>query len=92
MELAFWCVGDPMAPSPSSHPICHLSHIAGPAAGSRTAVWLCEYPYRTIRAAGPTIECADCPVWRDLVKARMARMSVSQELGADSSLQGVFAF
>jgi len=28
------------------------------------AVWICEYPYRTMRMAGPSSECGDCPVWR----------------------------
>lgn len=24
-------------------------------------VWICEYPYRTVRLTGPGAECADCP-------------------------------
>ena len=31
-----------------------------------TAVWICEYPYRTIRLQGPSSDCGDCPVWRDM--------------------------
>ncbi len=35
---------------------CHWSLLTGPA-GARTVVWICEYPYRTIR----TTPCEDCP-------------------------------
>ncbi|HYN06112.1 MAG TPA: hypothetical protein VES67_01860 [Vicinamibacterales bacterium] len=39
---------------------CHWSHIEGPAhhgRPSRTLVWICEHPYRTMR----TKPCEDCP-------------------------------
>jgi hypothetical protein len=77
-----------------SHPICHLSHIAGPASGSRTAVWVCEYPYRTIRMAGPSIECGDCPVWQELLRTRADRQPPIAEPGlvSDHSYQGVLGF
>jgi hypothetical protein len=35
---------------------CHWSTLTGPG-GARTVVWICEYPYRTIR----TTPCEDCP-------------------------------
>jgi hypothetical protein len=38
-----------------------------------TAVWICEYPYRTIRATGPSEDCSDCPVWRDMQRTRRSR-------------------
>jgi hypothetical protein len=52
------------------HPVCHMGHVPGPAAGHATAVWICEYPYRTMRLAGPSADCGDCPVWRELEDAR----------------------
>ena len=54
-------------------PQCHLEYVAGPrgaAAGGRTAVWICEYPYHTMRLAGPSAECEDCPVWQELQRSR----------------------
>ena len=49
-------------------PSCHLSHISGPAAAApRTAVWICEYPYRTMRLDGPSSEeCGECPVFQSM--------------------------
>jgi hypothetical protein len=35
------------------------------------AVWICEYPYPTMRLHGPSSDCAGCPVWRDMEQARM---------------------
>ena len=35
-----------------------------------TPVWICEYPYRTIRVEGPSEDCADCPVWRQMQRLR----------------------
>jgi hypothetical protein len=52
---------------------CHWEHISGSLYAenpSTPAVWICEYPYRTLRAEGPSEECAGCPVWEELVKAR----------------------
>jgi hypothetical protein len=34
------------------------------------AVWICEYPYRTMRAAGPGEECDGCPIWEALRRHR----------------------
>ena len=39
---------------------CHWDYVSGPNRGSaapRTMVWICEYPYRTVRLDGP---CEDC--------------------------------
>jgi hypothetical protein len=49
--------------------LCHWERIEGgpgrtPAEGS--LFWICEHPYRTIRAEGPTEDCAGCPVWEAL--------------------------
>jgi hypothetical protein len=32
----------------------------------RTRVWICEYPYRTMRAAGPCSDCEHCKLARDV--------------------------
>lgn len=48
---------------------CHLGYIQRPGSNGRsqaTAVWICEYPYRTTRVQGPSSECGECPVWRDM--------------------------
>ena len=36
---------------------CHWSLVTGPSGNSRTVVWICEYPYRTMRST----PCEDCP-------------------------------
>lgn len=39
---------------------CHWDYVPGPhrnGAATRLMVWICEYPYRTIRADGPCAEC-----------------------------------
>jgi hypothetical protein len=39
---------------------CHWDYVRGPNRGTaapRTMVWICEYPYRTVRLDGP---CDDC--------------------------------
>ena len=47
------------------NPPCHLAHLPGPRGqATHTAVWICEYPYPTMRSSGPSAECGDCPVWR----------------------------
>ena len=51
-------------------PACHLAHIAAPQRNSSTAIWICEYPYRTMRATGPSSECGDCPVWQAMLRRR----------------------
>ena len=55
------------------HPLCHLEYMTGPgraAVGSRTAVWICEYPYHTMRLNGPSSECEGCPVWKEMQRNR----------------------
>jgi hypothetical protein len=58
--------------APPAYPQCHPGQVArpGPHGQVPTAVWICEYPYRTIRLAGPSEDCADCPVWRNMQKIR----------------------
>lgn len=50
---------------------CHWDYVCGPNRGGaapRTMVWICEYPYRTVRLDGPCDDCkcednlADCVV------------------------------
>ena len=60
-----------------SFPACHLAHVAGPERRSSTAVWICEYPYRTMRASGPSSDCGDCPVWQAMLRRRAAEKSAS---------------
>ena len=51
---------------------CHLTYVHGSDPSEpATAVWVCEYPYRTLRLHGPSQECDDCPVWRELQRARL---------------------
>ena len=43
---------------------CHWSQIDGPSRKGRTTkttVWVCEHPYRTLRTSGPGPECEGCP-------------------------------
>jgi hypothetical protein len=40
-----------------------------------TSVWICEYPYPTMRLSGPSAECGDCPVWAEIQHARDAVMA-----------------
>ncbi len=68
-----------------SVPSCHLTYLPGSnRSGRPTAVWVCEYPYRTMRLEGPSRDCEDCPVWREMQRARSeavaahARAEVSQ--------------
>ncbi len=65
-----------------SRPSCHLSHVSGPIGPGRaaTAVWICEYPYRTIRLAGPSSDCSDCPVWQAMQEEREAAASAEAEV------------
>ncbi|MEO7892372.1 MAG: hypothetical protein ABIW19_20475 [Vicinamibacterales bacterium] len=77
---------------------CHLAYISGPIrSDDRTAVWICEYPYRTMRMAGPSADCGDCPIWQDMqrVKAGVAAAAVSAHAYDDADegvTQGVLAF
>jgi hypothetical protein len=57
---------------PAAHPPCHLTYLPGSDRTAQpTAVWVCEYPYRTMRLDGPSRECEDCPVWRERQRARL---------------------
>ena len=43
-------------------PNCHWGFISGPqrrGRGTRSLVWICEYPYRTIRST-PSDDCEGC--------------------------------
>jgi len=45
------------------HRTCHWGHIDGPqhnGRATRMCVWICEYPYRTIRTSGPDPDCEGC--------------------------------
>jgi hypothetical protein len=57
-------------------PQCHAGHVSRPSPGGGpsilTAVWICEYPYRTVRPQGPSADCGDCPVWRAMEQRRHA--------------------
>ena len=46
-------------------PSCHPGQIPCGEGGRTAAVWICEYPYRTIRQEGPSSDCAGCPVWEE---------------------------
>ena len=55
------------------HPQCHPGQVSRPGPDGRTcltAVWVCEYPYRTLRTEGPSADCAGCPVWTRMERAR----------------------
>jgi len=55
----------------STTPDCHLTYLHGSERSEPpTAVWVCEYPYRTLRLNGPSRECDDCPVWRERQRTR----------------------
>jgi len=43
---------------------CHWSLVTGPSGRSRTVVWICEYPYRTMRSR-PCEDCPGCPTASD---------------------------
>jgi len=51
-------------PSPATQPwACHWGYVNGPSNNgrrARTLVWICEYPYRTIRLSGPSNDCEGC--------------------------------
>ena len=44
---------------------CRWEEIQGARVKGRvttTKIWICEYPYRTMRRNGPSDDCSDCPV------------------------------
>jgi hypothetical protein len=52
---------------------CHWAHIAGPLGSrrhARSTVWICEYPYPTMRDEGPSEDCEGCPTWEKMQRAR----------------------
>jgi hypothetical protein len=60
-------------PLRASYPRCHPGEVRRPGPDGQliaTAVWICEYPYRTIRLEGPSSDCSDCPVWHGIQQCR----------------------
>jgi hypothetical protein len=60
-------------PLRASYPRCHPGQVMRPGPAGQaiaTAVWICEYPYRTIRLQGPSSDCSDCPVWHGIQQCR----------------------
>lgn len=51
-------------------PTCHLTHLPVGDGRRSAAVWVCEYPYRSLRASGPSSDCAECPVWQQMQHER----------------------
>jgi hypothetical protein len=48
---------------------CRWEEIQGGRVKGRvtsTKIWICEYPYRTMRRNGPSEDCTDCPVYHAL--------------------------
>jgi hypothetical protein len=70
------CVMVPLRQMPRTsptYPQCHAGQIPRPGPNGSpvlTHVWICEYPYRTTRAHGPSNDCGDCPVWCDMQRNR----------------------
>ena len=58
-------------PRVSQIPMCRLGHVSR-RGSAPTAVWICEYPYRTMRLSGPSSDCGDCPVWRQMQREQRA--------------------
>jgi hypothetical protein len=55
-----------MPVSSTANHICHWDYVPGPMLDGRqvrTMLFICEYPYRTLRTTGPSEECEGCPVW-----------------------------
>ena len=59
----------------ASHPYtCHWGYIDGPSREGqpvRQLMWVCEYPYRTLRASGPDEDCVGCPGKPQLSEAEL---------------------
>ena len=48
---------------------CRWEEIQGARVKGRvtsTKIWICEYPYRTMRRHGPSDDCTDCPVFHQM--------------------------
>ncbi len=70
-------------PSSSVYPRCHLGHVNRKDSEGHTrstAVWICEYPYRTMRMEGPSSDCSDCPVWFEMQRSRHAAMGRTDDI------------
>jgi hypothetical protein len=39
---------------------CHWAFVDGPRGTKPVRVWICEFPYRTIRRDGPDPDCEGC--------------------------------
>ena len=63
---------------------CHWDYVQGPARNGksgRTMMWICEYPYPTMRHDGPSSDCAGCPVWEERERARCeAEVEAAEEV------------
>ena len=74
-----------------AHPPCHLTYLpSGARSAGLTAVWVCQYPYRTLRLEGPSAECEDCPVWRERQRARV-EAAAQRALAEIRELEGLAA-
>ena len=63
---------------------CRWDYVCGPNRGGavpRTMVWICEYPYRTVRLDGP---CDDCKCPADLVSCVGGDGAAALELTAST--------
>lgn len=62
--------------------LCHWERIDGPSrvgAPSSSMFWICEHPYHTIRKDGPNEDCAGCPVFDSMQRAKARRRSTDAE-------------
>jgi hypothetical protein len=53
--------------------VCQWTQIEGARVRGRSCtstVWVCEFPYRTIRRSGPDAACSDCPAYEALQKEK----------------------
>jgi hypothetical protein len=65
-------------------PACYMTYLPASDQSVRpTAVWVCGYPYRTLRLDGPSRDCGDCPVWREreLARLKAAAARAQSEVG-----------
>ncbi len=63
MNLALLRTGMPRVAALPRTRTCHWGTVEGPRRNGRrkyARVWICEYPYRTIRLDGPDPECDGC--------------------------------
>ena len=62
--------------------ICGWRTAPSTAARPSQKFWTCEFPYPTMRLDGPGPECAGCPVWEEIERAR-ARLAESSSESED---------